>query len=177
MELQELSVEWEDYLSNREKLPRKYFSKKDEEKLKNLKNTFVSNLKLYGYKSVVNLQDINISEETYLPVIEEFDMKFDSSASDNIRGIWAYTVALMQVSMQEKGNHPQVLIFDEPNQHSIIPEDMEKFFSSIVEFGDQTQTIVGITVKDSDTKNIIGKLGEDSYKLIEVKNKAFQKLD
>ena len=28
---------------------------------------------------------IQISEESYLPVIEEFDMKFDSSASDNIK--------------------------------------------------------------------------------------------
>lgn len=29
-------------------------------------------------------------------------MKFDSSASDNIRGIWAYTIALLQVSMSER---------------------------------------------------------------------------
>ena len=54
-------------------------------------------------------------------------MKFDSSASDNIRGIWAYTVALLQVSMSKGGNHPGVLIFDEPVQHSIVPNDMKNF--------------------------------------------------
>lgn len=78
---------------------------------------------------------IQISEESYLPVIEEFDMKFDSSASDNIRAIWAYTIALMQTSMEKKGNHPGVIIFDEPNQHSIIPEDMEEFFNSLLDLG------------------------------------------
>lgn len=30
----------------------------------------------------------------------------------------------MQTSIEKEGNHPGVIIFDEPNQHSIIPEDM-----------------------------------------------------
>lgn len=33
-----------------------------------------------------------------MPVIDKFDMKFDSSASDNIRAIWSYTLALLQTS-------------------------------------------------------------------------------
>lgn len=85
---------------------------------------FVENLRKYGYKSVANMDEIKLSEESYLPIIEEFDMKFDSSASDNIRAIWAYTIALMQTSIEKEGNHPGVIIFDEPNQHSIIPEDI-----------------------------------------------------
>lgn len=174
--LLELSDEWKQYLLSKEKVPTKKFSEEDKEKLLMLRNTFVSNLNTYGYKSVASMKDISISEETYLPVIEEFDMKFDSSASDNIRGIWAYTVALMQTSMEKGGNHPTVLIFDEPNQHSIIPADMEKFFGSIVELGKKCQTIVGITVKDIDTKTILERIEKDSYKFIEVKNKAFQKL-
>ena len=39
-------------------------------------------------------------------------MKFDSSASDNIRAIWSYTLALLQTSKKQIGNHPGVLIFD-----------------------------------------------------------------
>ena len=123
------------------------------------------------------MKDIIISDETYLPVIEKFDMKFDSSASDNIRGIWAYTVALMQVSMEKEGNHPTVLIFDEPIQHSIIPKDMGKFFESILRLGNDSQTIMGITVKDTDTQKIIEELKKGTYNLVKVKNKAFQKLD
>lgn len=174
--LLELSSQWKDYLANKEKLPTKKFSKLDSEKLKLLKETFVANLNTYGYKSVANMNDISISDETYLPVIKEFDMKFDSSASDNIRGIWAYTLALMQVSMQKDGNHPTVLIFDEPNQHSIVSEDMDNFFDSIIKLGKDCQTIVGITIKDSDTKDILTNLEKGSYTLIEVGNKAFQKL-
>lgn len=119
---------------------------------------------------------IQISEESYLPVIEEFDMKFDSSASDNIRAIWAYTIALMQTSMEKKGNHPGVIIFDEPNQHSIIPEDMEEFFNSLLDLGESTQIIVGITVKDTDTKSEIEKLPTELYHIIPIANKAFQKI-
>ena len=130
----------------------------------------------YGYKSVIDKREIDISKDNYLPVIENFDMKFDSSASDNIRGIWAYTVALLQVSMDMAGNHPTVLIFDEPVQHSIIPNDMEKFLDSIVQLGKNCQTIIGITVKDSDTQKIIDKLDENIYHFIKVQNKAFQKL-
>ena len=174
--LLELSGQWKEYLANKEKLPTRKLSDLDSEKLMLLKETFVANLNTYGYKSVANMDDISISDETYLPVIKEFDMKFDSSASDNIRGIWAYTLALMQVSMQKDGNHPTVLIFDEPNQHSIVSEDMENFFDSIIKLGESCQTIVGITIKDSDTKDILTKLEKDSYTLIEVSNKAFQKL-
>ena len=142
-----------------------------------LKENFVENLRKYGYKSVASLGDIEISKESYLPVIEDFDMKFDSSASDNIRAIWAYTIALMQTSMEMQGNHPCVLIFDEPNQHSIISKDMGEFFDSIIALGSSTQIVVGITVKDTDTKREIETLPADKYRIIAVANKAFQKLE
>ena len=174
--LLKLSKEWKEYLSNKEKLPDEKFTNDDRQKLGLLRKYFVYYIEKFGYKSVINMQDINISEETYLPIIKGFDMKFDSSASDNVRGIWAYTLALMRTSIEKQGNHPNILIFDEPKQHSIIPEDMEKFLESIVELGKQCQIIVGITVKEVDTQNIIQKLDENTYKLIKVKNKAFQKM-
>lgn len=93
---------------------RRKFFLLDEKKIKLLRKTFIANLKLYGYKSILELQDVTISDETYLPVIEGFDMKFDSSASDNIRAIWAFTIALIQTSLSKSGNHPNILIFDEP---------------------------------------------------------------
>lgn len=55
-----------------------------------------------------------------MPTIENFDMKFDSSASDHIRRIWAFTIALLQTSNAYAGNHSGMLIFDEPGQHSIV---------------------------------------------------------
>lgn len=171
-----LSNDWNTYLQSKKELPKNKFSENDYKKIKLLCKYFVSNLENYNYKSVINKNEIKISEDTYLPIIEEFDMKFDSSASDNIRGIWAYTIALLQVSMSEMGNHPGVLIFDEPVQHSIVPNDMKKFLDSIVQLGKNCQTIIGITAKDSDTQKNINALTEDVCHQIKVQNKAFQKL-
>ena len=171
-----LSNKWKTYLQSKKELPQNKFSVVDYKKIKLLRNNFVFNLENYNYKRVIDKTEISISEDNYLPVIEQFDMKFDSSASDNIRGIWAYTVALLQVSMSKGGNHPGVLIFDEPVQHSIVPNDMKKFLDSIVQLGKNCQTIIGITVKDSDTQKNIDMLEEDVCHLIKVKNKAFQKL-
>ena len=168
---------WKEMLDAKKKIPSKKFSAFDYEKIGKLKEHFIDNLRKYGYKSVANMDIIQISEESYLPVIEEFDMKFDSSASDNIRAIWAYTIALMQTSLEKQGNHPGVIIFDEPNQHSIIPEDMEEFFNSIINLGNTTQIIVGITVKDTDTKSEIEKLPKELYHIVPIANKAFQKVN
>lgn len=173
---EQLSDDWKLYLQGKKELPNNKFTENDLKKIKLLREKFVINLENYGYKSVIDKRTVGISEDNYLPVIENFDMKFDSSASDNIRGIWAYTVALLQVSMDMAGNHPTVLIFDEPVQHSIVPNDMEKFLDSIIQLGKNCQTIIGITIKDSDTQKIIDKLDENVYHLIKVQNKAFQKL-
>ena len=81
-----------------------------------------------------------------------------------------------QTSIEKKGNHPGVIIFDEPNQHSIIPEDMEEFFKSLLDLGNTTQIIVGITVKDTDTKSEIEKLPAELYHIIHIANKAFQRV-
>lgn len=175
--LVELGKSWTKLLAEKKKVPQTKFSQNDLEKLDKLEENFVENLRKYGYKSVASLGDIEISKESYLPVIEDFDMKFDSSASDNIRAIWAYTIALMQTSMEMQGNHPCVLIFDEPNQHSIISKDMREFFDSLIALENSAQIIVGITVKDTDTKREIETLPAGKYKVIPVANKAIQKLE
>lgn len=172
--LAQLSKRWGKNLEEKNKLPKNRLTDTDREKIDYLRNTFINNLRKYGYKSINNLEKISISEESYLPLFEGFDMKFDSSASDNIRVIWAFTMSLLQVSLSKNGNHPAVLIFDEPDQQSTIISDMQSFFKSILELTDNCQVIMGITVKDSDTKHIISELPEGRYKQINIPNKAFQ---
>ncbi|CAM3552120.1 hypothetical protein [Marinicrinis lubricantis] len=176
LKLKELSDEWKQYLTEKSGLPSKKFTDLDEEKIKTLRNHFINNLRQFGYKSILNLNQIDISLESYLPIIEGFDMKFDSSASDNIRAIWAFILALLQTSNEKAGNHPGVLIFDEPAQHSIVINDMEQFFNCIIKLK-KSQVIVGITIKDSDTRQVISKLPSEDYNLIRVPNKAFRKFE
>lgn len=173
--LRELSDEWRDYLKEKLTLPKKKYSDLDEEKIRILRSHFINNLKQFGYKSILNLNQIDISMESYLPVIEGFDMKFDSSASDNIRAIWAFVLSLLETSNEKSGNHPGILIFDEPAQHSIVINDMVKFFNHIIKLNN-SQVIVGITIKDTDTKEAINNLPSTSYNLVKVPNKAFRKV-
>ena len=106
-----LSVRWKKYLENKEKLPKKKFSREDDKKIATLRSLFIKNLRQFGYKSLTTMEEIEISKDSYLPVRENFDMKFDSSASDGIRAIWAFTLALMQTSIIHKGNHPNILMY------------------------------------------------------------------
>ena len=108
-----------------------------------------------------------------MPMVENFDMKFDSSASDNIRVIWAYTLALLQTSLKYGGNHPGIIIFDEPDQHSIVISDLEKLFKTIINIKNECQVIIGITEKDSDTQSIINSLTEEQCHKNAIIDKAF----
>jgi predicted nucleic acid-binding Zn-ribbon protein len=168
----EISIKWKKYIADKNEFSKDKFSELDLAKLRYLENCFKSNLSKYGYRSV-DTRLIKISQETYLPTIDNFDMKFDSSASDNIRAIWAFTMALMMTSSEYGGNCQNILIFDEPDQHSIIVPNMEEFFKSIISFNKSYQVIIGITIKDTETNEAIMRIPEDKFHLIEIKDKAF----
>jgi len=101
-ELVKLSVKWKSYLQEKSESPKSNFTDNDKNRVETLDKYFKLYLKTFNYQSVSDYSSIQISEENYLPTSEGFDMKFDSSASDNIRAIWAYTLALLRTSM-EKG--------------------------------------------------------------------------
>ena len=108
--------------------------------------------------------------------INGFDMKFDSSASDGIRVIWAFTMALLQVSIEKDGNHPGIIIFDEPLQQSIVPEDMKSFIESVLEIKNSFQIITAITLNSQELIDIINGLDVSSYHKTLIEGKAFRAL-
>ena len=110
--LKELSGNWAKYVADKQTLPRTNFTDSDSHKVHVLETNFKHYLRAFNYKSVSSYDTIQISKENYLPTSEGFDMKFDSSASDNIRAIWAYTLALLRTSNEVGGNHPQIVMFD-----------------------------------------------------------------
>ncbi len=176
-QLKDLSIEWNLYLDQKNRLPKKNISETDIEKLSLLKKKFIENLQRYNYSSVSSFDGIDISiESSLLPTIDGFDMKFDSSASDGIRMIWAFTMALLQVSLDREGNHPGVIIFDEPAQQSIVPEDMKSFIESVVEISEPYQIITAITLNSNELINIIDSLEESNYSKLIVQGKAFKLL-
>lgn len=176
-QLKVLSDEWSIYLDQKSKLPKKDISESDLEKISLLKKRFISNLQRYHYSSLSNFDGIDISiESSLLPTIDGFDMKFDSSASDGIRVIWAFTMALLQVSLEKDGNHPGVIIFDEPAQQSIVPEDMKSFIESVVEIDNSFQILTAITLNSQELIDIIDGLGASNHHKITIAGKAFKLL-
>lgn len=171
-----LSEKWKENLEKINNLPKSNLDSDDKQKIKYLKDKFVENINLYGYKSISDLTKIEISEDKLIPIVDGFDMKFDSSASDNIRAIWAFNVALMQTSLEYTGNHPNLLIFDEPGQQSMIVSDLCKFIKMLSKIEEEIQVIIGITIDDEIEKNI--KSVDDSrYNLILVDNKSIYPLE
>ena len=173
--LSELSEKWKDYLEQKSHLPKKGVSETDKKKITLLKSHFIDNLRRYHYSSLSSFDGIEISEESLLPTIDGFDMKFDSSASDGIRTIWAFTLALLQVSIETDGNHPGVIIFDEPAQQSIVSEDMNSFICSVSEVSSQSQIIMAITLNSHELINIIDELDNNIYHKLEITDKAFKR--
>lgn len=179
--LKELSSQWNSYLDQKRKLPSCAISDSDSEKIRLLRLRFIENLKRYNYSSLSSFEGVNISEETLLPTIDGFDMKYDmkydSSASDGIRMIWAFTMALLQVSLEKHGNHPGILVFDEPAQQSVISNDMRSFIASAVELGASSQIIIAITLNSEELVSIVESLDPQSYHQITITGKAFKLFD
>lgn len=174
--LNDLSNQWNIYLDQKSRLPKRGLSEFDMKKIVLLKSYFIDNLQRYHYSSLSSFDGIEISEESLLPTIDGFDMKFDSSASDGIRTIWAYTLALLQVSIEKDGNHPGVIIFDEPAQQSIVSEDMKSFIRSVVEVTANGQIIMAITLNSKELIQIIDELDTSKYHKIQIRNRAFKLL-
>jgi hypothetical protein len=173
--LKDISKKWLKYISMKEKIPETGLSEHDELVIKNFEKYFRDSLTSFGFDSVIDKYSINISRELYIPIKDKFDMKFASSASDNIRAIWSYTLGLLQVSNQMNGHHPGLIIFDEPAQHSIVKKDLEALFDRINNLHGYNQVIVAVTMNSSDLQRSLDEYGKD-HNVIALREKAFKLL-
>lgn len=115
LELNTLHAKYVKLISKRKALPQSVLSTKDVEKLNSLRSGVVNRLNKYNFTSF-DASLISISEDTYLPTREGYDIGFDTSASDGIRIIWGYLLSLFSVGRAYSTNHPGLVIFDEPRQ-------------------------------------------------------------
>ncbi|MBO4491870.1 MAG: AAA family ATPase [Lentisphaeria bacterium] len=124
-----LSQKYGDYLANRETIPTEYFSELDQKKIAYFSDKFADLLKVFHCTNQAG--EIQISKENYKPMINNLDLVFDSSATDGIRMIWSYTIALMLVSQQFTTNHFGIVFFDEPGQHQMDESDFASFIQEL----------------------------------------------
>lgn len=116
----------------RRDLPKETYSETDLARIKLFEKFFRGNASSFGYESAP-IADIRISLDTLTPILSEIelreilkskgqtDLTANSSASDFVRLIWGYLLALYQSSSMPgfEGHHPGILLMDEPGQHSM----------------------------------------------------------
>ncbi|UZJ63725.1 hypothetical protein OKW96_14935 [Sphingobacterium sp. KU25419] len=85
----------------------------------------------------------------YFPVFkfnedDEFpqSIKTNSSASDFVRVIWAYSLGLLNFG----SNHPGIVMFDEPGQHSVSSDSLKVLFEKCSEQKEK-QTIIFTSIQ------------------------------
>lgn len=113
--LGEQARRWQDLLADRSELPDARLSGKDVLKISELEQSIRSQLVRYGF-GTFPAKDLTVSQDTYRPEKEGFEIGFELSASDSIRLKWAYQLGLMDASRHSDTNHPGLVVFDEPRQ-------------------------------------------------------------
>jgi hypothetical protein len=110
---------------NKERKILKEYDSKDDEIIRTFKSKFLKLLDKFSYPSSVSKR-VDINNKKLLPVVKEYDgstqvIRSKASASDFIRALWSYYLALLI----EGKNHVGLLILDEPGQHAMDPKDMK----------------------------------------------------
>jgi hypothetical protein len=159
-DLAQLASDWREVQERRARLPKGALSESDERKLGNFQSAFHRQLIMYRMGSV-SVNDLRISQASYEPEMAGLNLGADVSASDLIRLQWAYLLGLLEVGTPS-GNHPGLLILDEPQQQSVE----EGSFRAMLEYAakiNNTQVIIatsherasiGAFLKDLGVQNV-----------------------
>ncbi|MEJ8675332.1 hypothetical protein [Chromobacterium amazonense] len=101
--------------------------------LNSLKEKLIGNLSDFSYQNN-NINWLKISEQTYRPELDGFDIVADTSASDYIRIIWSYTLALLELGIEiNEVKHGGFVVFDEPRQHETSHNSFEALLNKSAE--------------------------------------------
>jgi len=112
----------------------------DNSTIDNFQQTFISNLKSFGYKSngTDNIKILDKPPYRLLPTVElhkqgKQNIRYVSSASDFVRAIWAYYLALLANSER----HPGFILMDEPGQHQMRLNSVKELLKVSISTGKQ----------------------------------------
>jgi hypothetical protein len=120
-------------------MPKDAYSPADIERINRFQLNFRANAGSFGYESAP-IREVEIGKDTLVPCLAQMelreirtDIKSDSSASDFVRLIWSYLLALHQTSSTplSPGNHPGLLMFDEPGQHSMAVDSQHALLKQL----------------------------------------------
>jgi hypothetical protein len=129
------------------KLPKDKMSDADKAKMQAFTRLLRSQAMQYRF-STFNPDDLSLSEDSYRPQKEGFEIGFETSASDAIRLKWAYQIGLLELSAQTDSNHPGLLVLDEPRQQSSAKVSFEQLLNRAATSKGRDQQIIFSTSED-----------------------------
>jgi len=138
-QLQRIQNTW-NTASDALKLARRNISTSDKYEVVNkLEGIIRNNLESFQFNHAA-INTITVSHQTLRPEQEGYDIVAETSASDYIRVIWAYTLGLLELAGSEKEiKHGGFVVFDEPRQH----EASKISFVSLIEKAAASKTYGG----------------------------------
>ncbi|MCW3476640.1 coiled-coil domain-containing protein [Limobrevibacterium gyesilva] len=145
--LKVLSASYIDLLNERAALPADKMSPKDKRKFEELTALVREQARGYGF-STFDPDELTISEDTYRPQKEGFEIGFETSASDAIRLKWAYQLGLLELDSVEATNHPGMLLFDEPRQQSSAKVSFESLLRRAASAKQRNQQVIFSTSEE-----------------------------
>ena len=138
---------WQDCRLRESNLPKEKMSQSDKRKLNQLTILVRQRAKEFGF-STFDPTEVTISEDTYRPQKEGFEIGFETSASDAIRLKWAYQLGLLELGTMEATNHPGTLLFDEPRQQSSARASFESLLKRAAAVKQHNQQVIFSTSED-----------------------------
>jgi hypothetical protein len=137
-------------LEEREQIPGDKLSANDRDKLRILTELLQRQATEFGF-STFSPRELAISEDSYRPEKEGFEIGFETSASDAIRLKWAYQLSLLELADLRRTNHPNLLVFDEPRQQSSSKVSFESLLKRAAESKRHNQQVIFSTSEDLET--------------------------
>lgn len=137
-------------LLERAQIPTEKLSPSDHDKLNRLTSLVQDQAKEFGF-STFSPAELSISQDSYRPEKEGFEIGFETSASDAIRLKWAYQLGLLELASDKSTNHPGILIFDEPRQQSSSRPSFQNLLKRASVAKKRNQQVIFSTSEDLET--------------------------
>jgi hypothetical protein len=149
-------------------------SESDKAKLKRLADLFRNQAKDYNF-TTFSPEELEISEESYRPQKEGFDIGFEISASDGIRLKWAYQLAMLELARTERTNHIGFVVFDEPRQQEASKVSFQSLLNRAATAKAANQQVIFATSEDF--QQLTGFLSGVEHNLVAIQGRLIKPLN
>lgn len=142
--------DWSGAIETLKKLRNASSSKDKKSIIRELLSLIKENLSAFNF-TPASINYITLSEQTLRPEQDGYDIVAETSASDYIRIIWAYTLALLQLAgNKEDVLHGGFVVFDEPRQHEASKASFVNLIDKASESKDFDGQVLFATSLDAD---------------------------